>query len=128
MIPTVLGEPNHISKLSDFETVAKAEQNQQIVFKSVSLLAAENGQKKTAAPMAVGNGGTSSQEKASSEESSYQTPADDAIKTAALWLAAHREECKTAIIPFVRKRFSLTILEAIEALQLGHKLQQGGLR
>ena len=53
---------------------------------------------------------------------------NDGVKTAALWLAVHREECKTAIIPFVRKRFSLTILEAIEALKIGHKMSMGGNR
>lgn len=52
----------------------------------------------------------------------------DPIKIAAVWLSTNRDECKTAIIPFVRKRFSLTILEAIEALKLGRKLQQEGLR
>jgi hypothetical protein len=53
---------------------------------------------------------------------------NDGVKTAALWLSVHREECKTAIIPFVRKRFSLTILEAIEALKIGHRLSVGGNR
>jgi hypothetical protein len=59
-----------------------------------------------------------------------KTPCDveTKIQTAALWLAVHRDECKTAIIPFVRKRFSLTILEAIEALKIGHKLSMGGNR
>lgn len=44
------------------------------------------------------------------------------VLTAALWLSLHRDECPNPIIPFVRKRFSLTALEAITALKQGRML------
>lgn len=45
------------------------------------------------------------------------------IDVAAEWLAAHRGECTGALIPQVRVRFSLTNLEAIEALKRSHVLR-----
>lgn len=123
VIPTVLGKPNQINKIANFETVEKAEQKQQITLTSVSLFAAGKRHKKTAAPMAVGNGSTFIQEKASYGEGAYQSSVDDAINSAALWLSLHRSECPDPIIPFVRERFSLTILQAIDALKLAHEIK-----
>jgi hypothetical protein len=46
-----------------------------------------------------------------------------AVEIAARWLAEHRDELPDAAIPFVRERFGLTALEAIEALKEGHRLR-----
>lgn len=44
------------------------------------------------------------------------------VEEAARWLSRHRQECPKNIIPFVRERFGLSNLEAIEALKSGHAL------
>lgn len=47
---------------------------------------------------------------------------------AALWLSQHRDELGEPLIPRVRERFGLTVLEAVDALQRGHALRYGGDR
>ncbi|QGA56254.1 hypothetical protein [Brucella sp. 2280] len=47
------------------------------------------------------------------------------VQVSALWLATHRHECDGALIPFIRERFPLTALEAIEAVKLGKALVRG---
>ncbi|MBO1038197.1 hypothetical protein IPV26_00800 [Brucella pituitosa] len=47
------------------------------------------------------------------------------VSVAALWLASHRNECDGALIPFIRERFPLTALQAIEAVKLGNALSRG---
>lgn len=47
----------------------------------------------------------------------------DAITTAAEWLSVHRSECPEPIIPFVREKFGLPVMDAVHALQRGHALR-----
>lgn len=47
------------------------------------------------------------------------------VQVSAHWLSSHRHECTGALIPFVRERFPLTLLEAIEAVKLGNALARG---
>lgn len=49
----------------------------------------------------------------------------DIVQVSALWLASHRNECDGALIPFVRERFPLTALQAIEAVKLAGSLARG---
>lgn len=49
--------------------------------------------------------------------------ASNPLSVAALWLSVHRSECPEPIIPFVQERFSLTPLQAIEALKTAHKIK-----
>lgn len=93
-----------------------------------NLICKENGQKKTAAPMAVGNGGNNKIEKASSKDCSYQSPANDAIETAANWYKDNRAEHQRTVIVSLRKRFDLTPLQAIQAIKRSYEIEQGGLR
>jgi len=53
----------------------------------------------------------------------------DAITKAALWLSVHRDAYTGALIPVLRARFSLSALEAIEALKQGNALcaKRGGV-
>ena len=46
-----------------------------------------------------------------------------AVDIAAQWLSKHRDDIPGFAIPFVRERFGLTSLEAIEALKEGHRLR-----
>ena len=50
---------------------------------------------------------------------------NDVVKLAALWLKTHRNECDGALIPFIRERFPLTAMEAIEAVKLASSLARG---
>ncbi|HEY0960666.1 MAG TPA: hypothetical protein VGE05_15540 [Novosphingobium sp.] len=52
---------------------------------------------------------------------------DDKQKLAAEWLATHREHCVARIIPTLRANFGLTNRQAIEAAQMAHALQYGGV-
>ena len=45
------------------------------------------------------------------------------VEIAAQWISRHRDEIPGFAIPFVRERFGLTSLEAIEALKEGHRLR-----
>lgn len=45
------------------------------------------------------------------------------VEIAAQWLSKHRDDIPGFAIPFVRERFGLTVLEAIEALKAGHRLR-----
>lgn len=47
-------------------------------------------------------------------------------KVAALWLHQHRDTLSRPVIPTLRERFGLTIIEAIEAGKLAHRLAYGG--
>lgn len=49
-----------------------------------------------------------------------------AIQTASLWLHQHRDTLTRPVIPTLRERFGLTIIEAIEAGKLAHRLAYGG--
>jgi hypothetical protein len=49
-----------------------------------------------------------------------------AVGVAAKWLSQHRDEITGPAIPFVQRRFNLTIREAIDALKKGHQLRYGG--
>lgn len=48
-----------------------------------------------------------------------------AIVEAAEWLAANRQTVSGAIIPYIRQRFRLSNLEAIEAVNQGHLWRHG---
>jgi len=52
-------------------------------------------------------------------------PASNSVQAAALWLHQHRSEVGSHVIPTLRTRYALTILEAIEAAQLAHALSHG---
>lgn len=47
------------------------------------------------------------------------------VMDAARWLAAPGSDLKRPLIPFVRGRFGLTILETIDALKLAHVMKYG---
>lgn len=52
-----------------------------------------------------------------SDNCKAQNP-ENLVQVSALWLASHRDECAGALIPFVRERFPLTAMQAIEAVKL----------
>ncbi|WP_275789764.1 hypothetical protein [Pararhizobium gei] len=85
-----------------------------------------NVQKKTAAPIAVGNGGSLSSEQENFTPNSYPNTCADAINLAAHWLHEHRTEIKGPVIPALRDRFGLKNLDAIEATKRAHSLAYGG--
>jgi len=45
------------------------------------------------------------------------------VQAAAQWLANHRDAVRGAIIPYLRRQFDLTALEAIEAAKIAHRLE-----
>lgn len=45
------------------------------------------------------------------------------IEIAAGWLSRNRDAVTGPLLPFLRRRFSLTSLEAIEACKLAHRLE-----
>jgi hypothetical protein len=47
------------------------------------------------------------------------------IQCAAMWLSHHRTDVVGAVIPFIRQRFGLTVLDAIEAAKLAHTIEYG---
>jgi hypothetical protein len=49
----------------------------------------------------------------------------DVVEEAGRWLFLNREAVSGPVIPFLRCRFRLTNLEAIEASKLAHTLQYG---
>lgn len=46
---------------------------------------------------------------------------------AAGWLASHRDQCTSRVIPTLKQRFGLSTCEAITAAQMAHALQYGGV-
>jgi hypothetical protein len=48
------------------------------------------------------------------------------VEVAGIWLAAHRQEVVEPILPFIRRKFELTNLQAIEACKLAHRLAHDG--
>lgn len=44
---------------------------------------------------------------------------------ASRWLLEHRRDVRGPLLPFVRRKFDLTMLEAIEASKGAHALQYG---
>ncbi len=49
------------------------------------------------------------------------------IFVAAEWLKSHRAEASGAVIPFLKAKFGLTTLDAIEAAKLAHSLEYRGI-
>lgn len=47
------------------------------------------------------------------------------LAEAAEWLSVHRDSIHGPAVPFIRQRFCLTTLQAIEALKNGHALRYG---
>jgi len=55
-------------------------------------------------------------------------PLPGPVQDAAEWIAEHRAEIPEPIFPYIREKFDLTILEAIEALKRGHIIRWNGGR
>jgi len=49
------------------------------------------------------------------------------VQVAAGWLARNRDAVSGPIIPALRSKFGLTIMEAIDAAKLAHSLQRVGV-
>ncbi|PWE57906.1 hypothetical protein DEM27_01555 [Metarhizobium album] len=47
----------------------------------------------------------------------------DKIQIAGGWLARNRDAVSGPLLPFLRRKFDLNILEAIEACKLAHRLE-----
>ena len=47
----------------------------------------------------------------------------DKIQIAGSWLARNRDAVSGPLLPFLRRKFELTNLEAIEASKLAHRLE-----
>ena len=49
------------------------------------------------------------------------------VKEAASWLATVEPRLSGAIVPFLKKRFSLTTVEAVKAIEEADRLRLGGI-
>jgi hypothetical protein len=49
----------------------------------------------------------------------------DKTATASRWLMEHRRDVSGPLLPFIRRKFDLTMLEAVEASKGAHALQYG---
>lgn len=47
------------------------------------------------------------------------------VLDAADWLASHRDQCTSRVIPTLKQRFGLSTRDAITAAQMAHALQYG---
>lgn len=54
--------------------------------------------------------------------------ASTAVHVAAMWISTHEDDIRGPRIPFIRSKFGLDILEAVEASRLAHKLRFAGGR
>ncbi|WP_139317507.1 hypothetical protein [Rhizobium oryziradicis] len=54
--------------------------------------------------------------------------APTAVQVAAMWISTHEDDIRGPRIPFIRSKFGLNILEAVEASRLAHKLRFAGGR
>lgn len=50
------------------------------------------------------------------------------VRVAAMWISTHEDDIRGPRIPFIRSKFGLDILEAVEASRLAHKLRFAGGR
>jgi hypothetical protein len=77
---------------------------------------------KTAAPIAVGNGGAVRENIA---PSAYPKATEEAIQSAAIWYSVHRNEIVGSVFPVLRARFSMGYLDCIEVTKRAHALRYG---
>jgi hypothetical protein len=54
------------------------------------------------------------------------TELSDAADKAAVWLGTHWWQAPRPLVPFLRREFKLSSLEAIQALREGSRMQQNG--
>jgi hypothetical protein len=52
-------------------------------------------------------------------------PVNEAVQEAAIWYAAHRDECPRPIIPTMREKFGLSAKQAVDALTQANRLRGG---
>jgi hypothetical protein len=54
------------------------------------------------------------------------TELSDAADKAAVWLGTHWWEAPRPLVPFLRRKFKLSAIEAIQALREGSRMQHNG--
>jgi hypothetical protein len=87
---------------------------------SPSVHATAGPEKQIAAPTGIGSGDNKIGEHSeASHENSYHDGASAAMR-AGLWYAENRQNCPHPIIPVLRRMFSLSALEAVQALRIAN--------
>jgi len=60
------------------------------------------------------------------ENQRSENPSVSRIEIVAAWLSRNRDAVSGPLLPFLRRRFDLTSLQAIDAAKRAHQLEYGG--